>query len=266
MNTLSRYSLDAPIVAVVWLGLFEKFTSVTLESHHYIILFLATWLAYCADRIFDGFRIADKQASDRHLFYAEHSKPLSILWVITLVVTLIISFSTLSASTLFSGFLLTAMIALYFSFIHLYPGRKVVHLHKECSVALIFSLGVTLFIWMNNPAEALEMAFMQAIFTFICLINLLFISAWDAEMDARQQTIAIYANRRLYRNLFTVSIMIAVAGIILGIIFLQAYMLVLSFALSLSILLLLAKMTKLSNETKRSLADMSLMLPVIFLF
>jgi hypothetical protein len=50
---LNLVCLDAPLVAVAWLGLFARSFHTPLQAGNCIALFLTAWLIYLADRFAD---------------------------------------------------------------------------------------------------------------------------------------------------------------------------------------------------------------------
>ena len=50
VSLLNVFSLDAPLIAIVWQFVISKSISVELSPHHHLILGLSVWLAYSADR------------------------------------------------------------------------------------------------------------------------------------------------------------------------------------------------------------------------
>ena len=68
-------SLDAPTVAVLWAWLFARAMHLRLPSVAMLLLGLATWLLYVADRILHGLRKERRELlRDRHIFPARHRR------------------------------------------------------------------------------------------------------------------------------------------------------------------------------------------------
>ena len=67
-------SLDAPLVAVVWLYLFAKTWGVSYNpSHGYVVLALGVWVLYVADRLLDATLHGDSpRCQARHQFHHKH--------------------------------------------------------------------------------------------------------------------------------------------------------------------------------------------------
>jgi hypothetical protein len=69
-------SLDAPLVAVVWLYLFAKTWGVRYHpSHGYVVLALGVWVLYVADRLLDSTLHGDSpRCQARHHFHRQHRR------------------------------------------------------------------------------------------------------------------------------------------------------------------------------------------------
>ena len=76
-------SLDAPIVAVVWLAMFARTWRVDfLQWESYLALGLATWVIYVVDRLLDVklLHSDDPRLGERHGFLKRHQKKLG--WMV----------------------------------------------------------------------------------------------------------------------------------------------------------------------------------------
>ena len=67
-------SLDAPLVAVVWLYLFARTWGVNYHpGHEYMVLGLAVWVLYVSDRLLDAYLHGDApRCKARHHFHRKH--------------------------------------------------------------------------------------------------------------------------------------------------------------------------------------------------
>jgi hypothetical protein len=77
-------SLDAPLVAVVWLFMLAKTWGVNYHpGHEYLVLGLGVWVIYVADRLLDGMVLADSpRCQARHRFHVRHRRILGVLVVV----------------------------------------------------------------------------------------------------------------------------------------------------------------------------------------
>jgi len=73
-------SLDAPLVAVVWLYLFAKTWGVRFHpGHGYVVLALVVWVMYVGDRVLDSALLGDSaRCQARHRFHRKHLR--KFLW------------------------------------------------------------------------------------------------------------------------------------------------------------------------------------------
>ena len=71
VSLLNVFSLDAPLIAIVWQFVISKSISVELSPHHHLILGLSVWLAYSADR-FSEPHAHDLPKAKRHEIFSRH--------------------------------------------------------------------------------------------------------------------------------------------------------------------------------------------------
>ena len=177
-------SLDAPLVAVLWQGLFAQVLGATLAWHHVLLLAAPVWLVYSADRLFDGWQRHPRDAQTRrHHFYIVRRKEVAGVWVAVLAASLLTALLTLRPGELAGGLLVLGATLGYLARLHLFPETKLV-VPKEVQVALLFGAGVALFLvpsgspWRMLPPLAL--------FTLLCALNCAFISRWEAATDTQR--------------------------------------------------------------------------------
>ncbi len=177
-------SLDAPIVALLWQILFARCFHARLDPLPSVLLVLAVWLIYAADRTIDAWTGAG--ARPRHEFYRRHWKALLPLWILGLCAGFALAWTQLTRELFLSGFALGCAVLLYFGLLHLGVFQKT----KEAAVALLFALGATLSAWSNVRTAA----DIEAIFLFSCLcwINCVAIEHWESK-DNTGWSIAIAA-------------------------------------------------------------------------
>src|SRR5580693_4601800 len=80
-------SLDAPIVALLWQILFARCFHARVGFLPSLLLVLAVWLIYAADRTLDALRgvtWSGTAALPRHEFYRRHWRALLPLWLLVL--------------------------------------------------------------------------------------------------------------------------------------------------------------------------------------
>jgi hypothetical protein len=166
-------SLDAPFVALLWQILFARCFHARVELLPSVLLVLAVWLIYAADRTLDAW--TGSALHPRHEFYRRHWRALLPLWILVLAAGSVLACTRLTPSLLYRGLALGAGVALYFLLLHLGIFQRT----KEGAVAVLFALGATLSAW-SNVRTAVDI---EAILLFSCLcwINCVAIEHWEGE-------------------------------------------------------------------------------------
>jgi hypothetical protein len=138
-------SLDAPVVAVLWLLLFSESLSVPVPRTETAVLAMAVWLIYVADRIMDSFRESEREPlAPRHRFYREHRAAFVAPFCIILLLAAWLAWTKLDERTLRGGVALAAIVAAYFGVVHLSGSVARRWFPKELAVAVLFCAGTCL--------------------------------------------------------------------------------------------------------------------------
>ncbi|HVO97970.1 MAG TPA: hypothetical protein VMT15_07875 [Bryobacteraceae bacterium] len=166
-------SLDAPIVALLWQILFARCFHVPVDPLPSILLVLAVWLIYAADRTIDS--ITGAGSRPRHEFYRRYWRALLPLWILALAVGLALAWTRLNREMLLHGCALSVAVVVYFALLHLGSLHKT----KEAAVAVLFALGATISAWPNVRAPVDVAAI--ALFSCLCWINCVAIERWESE-------------------------------------------------------------------------------------
>jgi hypothetical protein len=170
-------SLDAPVVALLWQILFARCFHVRVDPLPSVLLVLAVWLIYAADRTIDAWR--GSSLRPRHEFYRRHWRALLPLWIAALTVGLALALTRLTPGLLYSGLALGVAVVLYFALLHL----GIFHKTKEAAVAVLFALGATLSAWPNvRTAVDIEAI---VLFSSLCWINCVAIEHWESTGESR---------------------------------------------------------------------------------
>jgi hypothetical protein len=165
-------SLDAPIVAVLWLMLFSRALCVRVPRTETAVLAMAVWLIYVADRILDSFRESErKPLALRHRFYREYRAAFVVPFCAILLLAAWIAWTRLDVRTLRDGVGLSAMVAFYFGVVHLSGSRLQQWFPKELAVAILFCAGTCLpiFTRVGRPSGPDLGAF--AVFVLVAWMN-----------------------------------------------------------------------------------------------
>ncbi len=169
---LTRLSLDAPVVAVLWQRLFARSMKTPLSAAATAVLAMAVWLLYVFDRILDSFSATPSEGeAPRHQFYRRHR--LGFLWSVPVVLigASWLALTQLNRKTLLGGLLLILAIGVYFYAVHLRQPKSERKLPKELMVALIFAVGTCFPIWEQLQGGWPRMLAGWLIFGFLCWVN-----------------------------------------------------------------------------------------------
>ena len=255
-------SLDAPLVALVWQGLFHQTFAVDLIWREAAVLALSVWLIYLADRWLDAAELdLTKPHSFRHAFYARHKRSVVIVWLVILSIDTALIVTTLSARQLRVGLVLGAFVLIYLLGVH--ALKPLARYSKELQVGLAFGVGTSLLLWSQQASVELSVA--TVLFAGLCTLNCLFIALWERDLDVAQEQVSLLGSSPKTAHF----IPILTGFFILVTTF--SYTLqppVFTVALSLAALLLLGLHTlqaKLSLTALRVLADVALLTPLLFL-
>ncbi len=169
-------------MALLWQVLFARCFHARVDLLPSVLLVLAVWLIYAADRTLDGLRSDAWTASalrPRHEFYRRHWRMLLPLWVLAAAAGLDLAWTRLTREMLLSGLALGCAVAVYFALLHLgiFQGTK------EVAVAALFALGATLSAWRNVRTVADIEAI--ALFSCLCWINCAAIEQWESPGESR---------------------------------------------------------------------------------
>jgi hypothetical protein len=176
---LNLLSLDAPLVAVLWLNLFATAARIDLPWSVSLVLALVVWLIYIADRIFDTLR-PDKRADlpPRHRFYRAHRNAFLGL-LLGLFVLTCWECRTLDPRTLRDGVLLSFIVAGYFVAVHWARSSRRLCLPKEAVVGIVFGMGTFLPVWAHLHGMTVAMLVTVVLFMLLCWLNAVLIEHWE---------------------------------------------------------------------------------------
>jgi len=166
-------SLDAPLVALLWQILFARCFHARVDLLPSVLLVLAVWLIYAADRTIDAWTGSGGRA--RHEFYRRHWRTLLPLWFFALAAGAVVALTRLASEIFWGGVTLGVAVTLYFGLLHAGVFQK----SKEAAVAVLFALGATLSAWQNVRSAADIEAI--ALFSCLCWINCVAIEHWESE-------------------------------------------------------------------------------------
>jgi len=240
-------SLDAPAVALLWQVLFVRCFHASAGAETAVLLAVAVWLIYAADRMLDAWRGAG--TTPRHEFYRRHWRAVVPVWVALLAAGGWIAWMRLPAPLWSQGMLLTTGVGAYLGAVHGAPNWWRRNGSKEAAVGVVFALGVSLAVWPMVHTWVDILAIAQ--FCVLCWINCTAIEDWEHGSTARGAAIGGAA-------------WVAIVAVLL----LREHRPVIACAETASALGLVALdrcSTRLSPEALRVLADVMLLSPILFL-
>lgn len=190
-------SLDAPLVAVLWLWVFASMWRADyLPAPAYIVLWLAVWSVYIFDRLFDAsLRSGSPELlEERHRFHLEHKGKFRICGFAAASGALLITLTALPVQIFsyatFGGVLVLAFFALSIFSSH---RRGEVEYGKNIIAGLAFAYGTTLAAHVHVPAlnSVLGIRFLDLaispevlVFAVLCIVNITAIDVWESSLHS----------------------------------------------------------------------------------
>jgi hypothetical protein len=177
-------SLDAPIVVVVWQALIAWTAAAPVGTHERLILGSSIWLAYSADRWFEGWRVPPGNIrTARHLFYQRWRWPVAVAWACVLGLDVAGSILWLPLPELQAGLVLLFPVSAYLLSHQLVHRESPWRAPKEFCVALLLAAGAAAFAATAPGAHAGRVVAPSALFALLCLSNCTLISLWERDVD-----------------------------------------------------------------------------------
>ena len=264
-------SLDAPVVAVVWLWCFSvdwqippnpilqpMFLALTLGA--------AVWLIYTADRLLDARRIKDWALSTpRHRFAKRYSVPLLIVWVAVLGLAFWMATSKIPVIFFSEGIRIALLVVFYFVIRLMKNSDLQIILPKEVCCGFIFAIGSTFPVFVIEGDLGSDIWTGEfLLFGLLCVLNCVVISIWEWREDAANDSGAVLVRviPSLRVNYVKYSFVIAVVAAWLG----SRGMSPVLFSVALSAALIGAiglVEGALSKNLRRALADAALLTPLV---
>ena len=262
---VSAAAVDAPLVCVGWLWLLASEGHAVRPLSEGTVLGFSVWLAYMADRWFDGWRLKKADTNSfRHRYVLANRTTIGIIWSIVLIVTVIYAVNRLPPELLRRGSVLLAVVLVYFGAIHLGPRWLRRSVPKEIATALILVSGMLLFL----PSAGIPIPALAAI-ALLFFANCALIGEWESEADLGQgfgsMADRIPSSMGFTRMLLALSVGIS-AFAATGLYASEFRLVWLAAGLS-SLLLLLLDLTqsRWNLANLRSMADIALMTPWLVL-
>ncbi|WP_193213977.1 hypothetical protein [Luteolibacter marinus] len=185
-------SLDAPIVAMVWLFMFQKIWLQVLPWGYYAALGLAVWGIYIIDRILDVKMLSpsDSRLGPRHEFHRKHLRAMSILAVLVVCGSIIVAGFHISFGPLIDyGKPVIFLVVGFFSLtVFSKQEQEIPHL-RNVFAGLAFAYGTAMgaHMWSGkagiidlvHPPFNLLIAPEMLSFAVLCMLNISAIHFWE---------------------------------------------------------------------------------------
>ena len=205
-------SMDAPTVAVAWALAFAWAARAILPWWIPVLLAMAAWVIYVADRLLDARRALRLGRTDglreRHFFHWRHRRILATMAAAAALVAGAIALSLLPQAARERGSVLAAAAMVYLSRVHFVDaaanlnGRRLrirspqlrVCVPKELLVGVLFTAACVLPAWNRTAVRSWEFAAAALFFAALAWLNCHAIDLWEARAeDAARRTIAVPA-------------------------------------------------------------------------
>ena len=180
-------SLDAPLVAVVWLWMFVKTWQVVwLPDVLPWVVGLVVWCVYVADRLIDQRGGADDwhKLSSRHQFHSKHKFVFGGLLVVALIAVLIL-LAFLPTDLWWHGSPVFLLVVLYF-FLAWVGDSELSAVLKNVVAGLAFAYGTTIGVYFYRPdVHIFRFIFSPEVLVFglLCIVNITAIDIWESARD-----------------------------------------------------------------------------------
>lgn len=182
-------SLDAPLVAVVWVWMFAKtWRVVWYPDSLYLLVGLSVWIIYVVDRLLDSgvVKSSPRSESPRHQFHQRHSKVLWVCVILAAIACLVI-LATLPTGLWSHGAMILVFVVGYFVLVFLQTDAEI-SVAKNIVAGMAFAYGTSVGVhfwrpdsnlfWFLFAPEALA-------FGVLCILNITAIDVWAS--PARQK-------------------------------------------------------------------------------
>jgi hypothetical protein len=263
---LNLCCLDAPLVAVAWQWMFLRSAHVTTTPPQFGALFFTAWLIYLVDRLADSISLPDNvEKSARQIFCQNHTT----VWLIALGAVALFDFAIvitgLDWKTLFDGFALAAVAAIYL-IVNLYFSRVWESIPvKEIVIGTLFAAGTVLCLVGSSARPRGPIVLVALLFAALCAFNCISIATWERNLDRLQSKCSI-ATRwpQIATFIPTGLILLATAASVLALAEHSAQAPAICVALSAAFLAGI-HFIPVNRDERTALADLVLLTPVCFL-
>jgi hypothetical protein len=165
-------SLDAPLIAVLWQTLLAQSLRVHLNRLEPLVLALVVWFVYLADQVLDALRPATTGWQPaRKIFYRRYLRSTAAFSFCLALLTIPLAYLWLLPATFHGGLALAVAVLLYFVAIHAVPARWRGFWPREAVVAVLFTSGIFMPVWLGGGMELQALAIPMGFFSMLCWAN-----------------------------------------------------------------------------------------------
>lgn len=178
-------SLDAPLVAAAWLYMFAQTWLKYHPVHMYVVLGLAVWVVYVADRLLDAWVSGGtERCRERHRFHRRHWRLFVVLalvasgvavWLVLAESPMAIFGYLVAQLALVSGFFVLALFAT--------PGSVEIPYAKNILGGLSFAFGTAMaahvYLYDKRVIDLVFGSRELVAFAVLCILNISAIDLWE---------------------------------------------------------------------------------------
>lgn len=181
-------SLDAPIVALVWLFMFEKTWRMYVPWHAFAALGLSVWAVYVWDRIIDLKMLpeGDDKLGPRHAFHNRCLPWAGWLAFAALVISGVLAGFAMPSEIIHYGKLVMVMIGAFFVLTVFAMQDREIPVIRNIMAGLTFGYGtamaVHVYVTLYEPTQGpwvLMITPEMIAFAFLCVLNISAIHFWE---------------------------------------------------------------------------------------
>ncbi|HKP93837.1 MAG TPA: hypothetical protein VJS88_08055 [Chthoniobacterales bacterium] len=215
---LNLVCLDAPLVAIAWLGLFARTFGILLRLGNCVALFLTAWLIYLADRLADALALQPNlPRSLRQDFCLRHRE----IWIATVALVggfdAYVIWRSTATGTFLAGAVVGALAVIYLVLNHPLGVIWRALPAKELAIGILFAAGTVVALLPHLPLTP-TFAIAGIAFAALCSLNCIGIANWERELDRTQGKVSIATRHpRVAEVVGNVCLLLAFVGLILAI-------------------------------------------------
>jgi hypothetical protein len=178
-------SLDAPVVALVWLFMFKVTWQMGyLPWQAYLTLGLAVWVVYVYDKLLDVkiLEAGDKHLVARHDFHSRHQTWLAISAAVAFLICVFFAFFSFPRNIVPFSLPVLLAVGLFFAAVIYGSQEQAIPFSRNMLAGFSFSYGTAMTAKLFIPESALfQLLFSSEMMAFagLCILNICLIHYWE---------------------------------------------------------------------------------------